>query len=639
MAQLTDDLGFENHKRLQPRLSALIEMAYQLIAAFWRDTPPCFFNREPGHRMNVTSTCFCVFALKRLPADWERFRASFPGVEARIRAALHDAAWRSEQLDENNIYTAPIALAALAELDHRLDTPKVQEAVSAVIQNVEKHGAARHEPFRESAYLSYWAFRALDSYLSQGRNRRLRRRAQRARDTLVAWAQSEVYRQIACDEASDLDAFDPCQLVYALTTQLTGYTALRSSDRPSAQVTRKALEVIFTSTLPAGLWPRGVPIFSFGDIGSAYPFSFEALDALLTTPGLSLSLRPHVDKLAAFVEWAEQHLMVSEPGLPSGWCSNHASRQDQPESWSTAAVIACSVEIAKTLQRLAQDDVLTGFEAAWPRGRDESELAGLRVGELGGERVADILARTVVHPRLKGSTGANSALLYGPPGSGKTRLARALARALQWPHVKLGSRHFLREGYPQIGSRAEFVFQRLEALNHVVVLFDEFEGLVKAKRGDQYGELLTSCLLELLDALHERADLLYIATTNHLGKIEPAAIRDGRFDLVLYVGPPSRQELDQTLSEAFSEAGLRPPAAARLGVKFWSKAETCLYREWTQVARQATEHVRSGRLRRDKALKQAIAGITGAVESDKTLLEQFKTRESESRLTWRSTLP
>ena len=626
--------AFEMYRFLQARLDEIAEMGYRLITGFWNDTRSSFFDREAGPRVNVTSTSFCVFTLRRRRGDWQRFCRSYAGAENRTVRALLDAEWKSEQLPPNNIYTAPIVLTALGQLNHPLDNAKARAGVDAIVQNIQQHGAARYEPYKASGYLSYWAAHALDAYCVQHEEDDLAERAIDAEKSVIRWAETEVHRQIAYYVAGDSDNFDAAQLIYSLAIYWSKYELLGTGENVNTAVAEKALEVIFDSTLPNGLWPKGQPIFSFGEIGNAYPFSFEMLDVLLRIPGLELSFRPYIDRLSAFMQWTDQHLMTRPAGQPSGWCSNHASRQDKPESWSTAAVVACALEIKRVLHRIAQEDVLAEFETAAPRTRDDSELTGFRVGQLHGERVVDIMNKEMVKPAVGGGRGANSVILYGPPGTGKTRLAKAVARACGWPLVKLGIRHFLREGYPEIGARAEFIFRRLDALENVVILFDEFEGLVRVKEGDQYGELLTSCMLELLDSLHERRTLIYFGTTNHLDNIEPAAIREDRFDLILYVGPPSRAEKQVMLEEALREAQLDPSNVAQVVDECWPNAEACLYREWRSAV---VEAVTAAKEQPGVDLQQTLTGALGRVKkalSDDKLLQQFKSRDDDCRTAW-----
>lgn len=137
---------------------------------------------------------------------------------------------------------------------------------------------------------------------------------------------------------------------------------------------------------------------------------------------------------------------------------------------------------------------------------------------------------------------ARSALLFGPPGTAKTCIARATACRLGWPCLEILPSHFLNKGLEQIYVRANEIFQDLMDLSEVVVLFDEMDALVQRRLANQSldatRQFLTTSMLPKLAQLHDRARLVFFMATNHRMCFDPAITRSGRFDLLICVRAP-----------------------------------------------------------------------------------------------------
>ena len=140
-----------------------------------------------------------------------------------------------------------------------------------------------------------------------------------------------------------------------------------------------------------------------------------------------------------------------------------------------------------------------------------------------------------------------SAIFYGPPGTGKTTLAEALALTGGTPLIRLSTSDLVVRGPAEIEGRARTVFEALSMLTQVVIILDEFEVVVgvrgqsdKSKDGEVF-EFLRTGMLPKLVKLHDAAikqSFVYCLATNYLAKIDPAAKRTGRFDLLTPVYDP-----------------------------------------------------------------------------------------------------
>ena len=139
-----------------------------------------------------------------------------------------------------------------------------------------------------------------------------------------------------------------------------------------------------------------------------------------------------------------------------------------------------------------------------------------------------------------------SALLFGPPGTSKTVLCKAVAASLGWPLVEIDPSHFLRRSYQNIYVEAEQIFDDVMDLAGVVVLFDEMDALVQKRDGqtisDTESKFLTTYMLPKLAKLHDRGSIVFFMATNFQASFDDAIKRAGRFDFLLCMGPPTLEE-------------------------------------------------------------------------------------------------
>ena len=138
-----------------------------------------------------------------------------------------------------------------------------------------------------------------------------------------------------------------------------------------------------------------------------------------------------------------------------------------------------------------------------------------------------------------------SLILYGPPGTGKTALIESLAKTCKVPLVEVTPSDIIEEGEAFAEKRAKTVFEALSLLTRVVILFDEFDPVLR-KRDPNSRDLnvfsfLTPGMLPKLKNLHEKSkkrSVAYVLATNLIGTLDEAAIRTGRFDERLGIFPP-----------------------------------------------------------------------------------------------------
>lgn len=147
--------------------------------------------------------------------------------------------------------------------------------------------------------------------------------------------------------------------------------------------------------------------------------------------------------------------------------------------------------------------------------------------------------------RKHGVGKVGAILLFGPPGTGKTALGRAVASRLGWAFLDVDMSMVALDS-----ARLRRLFQQLFQLEQAVVFFDEFEHLGLKRDGQTAAaEPLTAELLHGLPSLREKAGLLVVCATNYVRMLDPALLRPGRFDLVLPVGLPDEGDRSALLTQ------------------------------------------------------------------------------------------
>jgi hypothetical protein len=160
------------------------------------------------------------------------------------------------------------------------------------------------------------------------------------------------------------------------------------------------------------------------------------------------------------------------------------------------------------------------------------------------EAVRDYAELPLKHPELFQRVGVRPGrgiLLWGPPGNGKTLLARAVAGE-SGAHIEvISGPEVLSKWVGEGEQRLRDVFQRAARLAPSVVLMDELDAIAGSRASDDARHLreLVSQLLVLLDGLEDRGRVLVIGTTNRPEDIDAAILRPGRVDRKVHLGPPN----------------------------------------------------------------------------------------------------
>jgi transitional endoplasmic reticulum ATPase len=135
-------------------------------------------------------------------------------------------------------------------------------------------------------------------------------------------------------------------------------------------------------------------------------------------------------------------------------------------------------------------------------------------------------------------------MLYGPPGTGKTLMAKAAANESEANFISIKGPELLSKWVGESEKGVREVFRKARQAAPCIIFFDEIDAIAP-RRGGDFGdshvtERLISQLLTELDGLEILTNVVVIAATNRPDIMDPALLRPGRFDRLLYVPPPDK---------------------------------------------------------------------------------------------------
>ncbi len=135
-------------------------------------------------------------------------------------------------------------------------------------------------------------------------------------------------------------------------------------------------------------------------------------------------------------------------------------------------------------------------------------------------------------------------LLYGPPGCGKTLLAKAVANESQANFMLVNGPEIMNKFYGESEKRIRQIFEEAEQKAPSIIFIDEIDAIA-SKREETHGEVerrVVAQLLTMMDGLNKRGKVVVIGATNRPNSIDPALRRPGRFDREISFGVPNKKE-------------------------------------------------------------------------------------------------
>ena len=272
----------------------------------------------------------------------------------------------------------------------------------------------------------------------------------------------ELYRQIALYDAKDQTLFDVKRLVYSLLI------VRRNGQYSNNFIVEKAVDIIFKEQLATGLLPishvvnnnfviKKSSVESREVVASPILSSFECFSDMLSDEYIRKELKVHHDKFRLTFEWIQKRLR-NYPGKDIGWYPEYESTH-MPVAWITSPILMFLKKYCELLSELMSESASKYFKAE----------------KIERQEICDTYSVKELVNYMK--TGCHSALIFGPPGTGKSTISRYLTSLLPkgWVYIELIPNQFLDMGEPNIIPKANEIFKRLSRVKKAVILFDEVD--------------------------------------------------------------------------------------------------------------------------------------------------------------------
>jgi transitional endoplasmic reticulum ATPase len=136
-------------------------------------------------------------------------------------------------------------------------------------------------------------------------------------------------------------------------------------------------------------------------------------------------------------------------------------------------------------------------------------------------------------------------LLYGPPGTGKTLLAKAVANETESNFIAIKGPEIYNKYVGESEKRIREIFDKARQVSPSIVFIDEIDSIATSRssyEGVNVSEQVVNQLLTELDGIEPLKNVVVIAATNRIDRIDQAILRSGRFDSIVFVPPPTEKE-------------------------------------------------------------------------------------------------
>ena len=309
--------------------------------------------------------------------------------------------------------------------------------------------------------------------------------------------------------------------------------------------------VVVANLSEGGRLPAGRPFQVQGEGFELHPVGAEVVRGLA-----ALLRRTHREITPGVVRSLLRLFRTHQRDVPGGlgWSSEAPVDPRKASWWSSALSVIALERVVRMLDGCINERIAAHFSTTHPArlevDLDDAFYPDYDLVRADRSSIAIHLQRMRAHvlgiSRGEFRDPLNSLVLYGPPGTGKTTFAEALARSCSSRFIHVTPSDIVLGGAEHAEYRARMVFSALAMLTDSVILFDEFDPLLRRRLADDgvpsnIFELLTPGMLPKLERLHDAARdqrVAYFLATNLVGALDNAAIRDGRFDQKLGTYPP-----------------------------------------------------------------------------------------------------
>ncbi len=211
----------------------------------------------------------------------------------------------------------------------------------------------------------------------------------------------------------------------------------------------------------------------------------------------------------------------------------------------------------KTLEKLVvtMDDFSAALRFVRPSAMREVmiERPDVKWSDVGGlDQVKRQLRETIEWPLLypdafkrMGITPPKGVLLYGPPGTGKTLLAKAIATETQSNFITIKGPEVFSKWVGESEKNVREIFDKARQVAPSIIFIDEIDAIAPKRgsfEGNEVAEQVVNQILTEMDGIEALKNVVIIAATNRIDKLDPAILRAGRFDNIIFIPPPSKED-------------------------------------------------------------------------------------------------
>lgn len=558
---------------------AIISLWDEDAKTFWRSTEHRERDRHTDKEKFFPTVSFCC-----LQALCE-FRAAFPDwrvgdvdrvIESsttviidqdihKVESSLSDPGSGLNPFTLARYVDCLIAVGKVHTDLHEQICERVELATQALMNTpVVQHTSNRH-PFL--VFHSYHAYCHSQSLLKEGSHA----------SGLLSSSFEEMldYSRKSASELIARHVLGPISASEAIALLFSAATLSLSRNATDHRFILPALRICFEKQDSSGCWPLGRVVRENKDQsgGKLEISTYEVASTVGNLVSLCLSYRQSrhsllsteesvelLERLISTAEYAQGTIIPfpKEDPVVRGWCTDHPYGGEMVESWTTSSVLQFATNLSSLIERINGLRALGTFKSV-THPTDESWPGWLRwdkyrtVYEPDTEcPILDYIHKSIIQivkdsPRQLPSSERRSVstLLFGPPGTQKTSIVKAVADGLGWPVLSLSPGDYIEKGLEYIEAQAGLVFGRLHQLCRVVVLFDECDELFRRREPTRGSEqtrgiaaFVTATMLPRMQDLHDRGRVAFFVCTNQFEAMDKAVTRGGRVDHVIAVGPP-----------------------------------------------------------------------------------------------------
>jgi SpoVK/Ycf46/Vps4 family AAA+-type ATPase len=172
-----------------------------------------------------------------------------------------------------------------------------------------------------------------------------------------------------------------------------------------------------------------------------------------------------------------------------------------------------------------------------------------------------IVQRRIILPLIKphlsqkhGVVPPKTIIFFGPPGTGKTHFAKAIAGALSWWFIEIAPSMLMVDGSDRVGAHLRLVMEKARNLEEAVIFIDEFEEIAGSRdAASRVDKSITNEFLKQVPLLKNQGNhVLLVCATNYIKELDAALLRPGRFDCIIPVGALNEDERGTILQHYLS---------------------------------------------------------------------------------------